>query len=440
MSTPVPTALRRLAYAGACALFVAILFAHGGPNPAEVDAKAVTEPTTALTHGDLRAAERATTVPNPPGYPLLTAPLVALARPWVGSPTWCSDKPLPAVLREAPGAAFFEAIIGPCSGPGSTATSRARPHWYQSQAVLAVLAWLALVAGAVHLLRTARGGRDRAELLLVVALALLPAAADTIVESFHPQDLLSVAGACLGLSYALRRRWILCGLAFAAACLCKQFALLPLLATLAAVPGWRPRAVVAGTFVLVVAVVLLPFLLVDSTDALHALTGTYVVGAGVVKAPTVLGQLAIAEQLKLEIARDGPVLTAGAMVLVAAWRAGNRLLAPVPLIALALAVLALRLVFEVSILNYYFLAVGTFLLLLDLAVGRPPLWAIGWIVTTRYVLAPAAGHLPAWVTASAFLALSVLPIALGLARIPGLLGRAGAEQPEYLGATPRPLT
>ena len=101
--SPLPLPCAWPCTSGACAVFVAIVFVRGGPNPAETDAHAVTLPATAISHGDLRSAERQTLVPNPPGYPLLTSPLVLALRPWIGSPRWCDDKPVPADPADAGG-------------------------------------------------------------------------------------------------------------------------------------------------------------------------------------------------------------------------------------------------------------------------------------------------------------------------------------------------
>jgi hypothetical protein len=412
---PMPTPVRFVVHAGACAIFVIVIFVRGGPNPAETDAHAVTFPTTAISHGDLRAAQRLTLVPNPPGYPLLMAPLVVAFRPWIGSPRWCDDKPIPEILR-TPNLAFFRSILMPCA-TSLTDHRRPPPIWYRSQAVLALLGWIVLAVGAVMFLRAAGVGRGATEAVLVLALAVLPAASDAIAQTYHPQDLTSVGLACAGLSQALRRRWVLVGVLFGVAFLCKQFAILPLVAVVAAAPDWRARvrSVVPGAAVVALGVV--PFYVVAPVNTVHALTAVFVAGVKLVRTPTLLGVLTIDEQLKIRIARDAPVVASAALGLWAWWRARSRLLTPAPLVGLAVACLATRLVFEVGILNYYFLAVGVVLLLLDLTCRRPPLWSAAWIVTARFALPWFVPHAPEGLTAGVFLVIALVPIGLGLAQV-----------------------
>jgi hypothetical protein len=161
-----------------------------------------------------------------------------------------------------------------------------------------------------------------------------------------------------------------------------------------------------------------PFYLVDRVDTLRALTGVYVAGAGVVKTPTFVGLLGIVEHTKLEIARDAPLALAAALGVWAWWWARERLLAPLPLVGLALACMASRLVFEIAILNYYWLAVGVYLLLLDAVHRRPPLLSMIWVVCSRYGLTwmVTAGMPSLWI-AAAFGALSLAPLAAGLAEV-----------------------
>ncbi len=439
VARPVPRAWMYPAYAATTAAFVIILLVRGGPNPAETDAHAVTYPTTAITHGDLRLAQQQTLVPDPPGYPLLTAPLVVAFRPWIGAPRWCDGKAIPAVLRGTL-SQFYLPILDPCNAPRS-ARLTPLPPWYRSQALLVIAAWLVLLAGVVMLVRAMGRGRTVGEGILVAGLVALPATTDAVAQSFHPQDLMCVGFACGGIAQLLRRRWDWAGITLGLAFLCKQFAVLPMLAVVVAAPGLRSRARIVASFAGVVALGVLPFFFADRVDTVHALTGFYVAGVGIIKTPTVLGSMAVAEQTKLEMARDLPIVLGVGFALWAWWRAREQLAQPVPLIGLALACLAARLVFEVSMWNYYFLAVGVFLLLLDFVRESPPWRSLAWIVAARYGLPWIASVASSTLTAAAFLLAALIPVAIGLAvvaRAPRsrLVGGRMRPEPLWLPAAP----
>jgi hypothetical protein len=191
-----------------------------------------------------------------------------------------------------------------------------------------------------------------------------------------------------------------------------------LLAVLAAAPGWRARARVVVPVVGVVALGVIPFYLVAPVDTVRAMTAVFVSGVTMERTPTLIGLLAITENVKLEIARDAPIVAAGLLVMWARWRAGGALLSPPALVGLGVACLATRLVFEISLLNYYFLAVGAGLLLLDFTARRIPVWSVTWIVATRFVLSPLAAHVSLTLTAALFLVAALVPIALGLVHVP----------------------
>ena len=280
-------------------------------------------------------------------------------------------------------------VFLPWCAPAQLATHR----WYRSQAVLGILAWVVLAVGSILLLRVAGAGGGLAELVLVMVLAAVPAASDGIVETFHPQDLVCVGLGCAGLAAALRRRWVATGLLFGVAFLCKQFALLPLVAVLAAAPGWRERGRIVVPAAMVVGCGLIPFAAVDPSGTWGTLSA--IDSGGVVKLTTgtLVGMTNLSESTKLVIARDGPVVLALAMALWARWRASDRLLSPIPLIGLATACLAGRLVAEVWFASYYLLAVSAGLLLLDLASPRPPVRSFLWIALTG-VLVEQSGGLP----------------------------------------------
>jgi hypothetical protein len=91
--------------------------------------------------------------------------------------------------------------------------------------------------------------------------------------------------------------------------------------------------------------------------------------------------------------------------------------------------LACRLVFEISLLNYYFLAVAVTLVLLDFIRKRPPVRSAVWIVATRFGLTPLAPHVSSNVTAGLFLLAALIPIGFGLAQLPMTKPVGGAPVP-----------
>jgi hypothetical protein len=391
---------------GALALYVGVVLARGGPPPTSVDTYSVVRPTVSLSEGDLAAAARQSVYPQPPGYPLLASPFVAALRPLIGSPTWCSDKPLPAVI------AYLQ---HPCTGPD--VGRRAPPPWYRSQAVLGILAWAVLAGGSVSLVRAAGSGGGLLEVGVVVVLAAVPSASDAMVETFHPQDLVCVGLLAAGLALSLRRRWALAGVAFGVAFLCKQFAVLPLLAVLVAAPDWRRRARVAASFSLVVAAGVIPFLVGDATQTARDLTDTLGASQGYEITGTVVGLARMAGATKLAVSRDAPLVVSLFMALVARWRCGRRLLDPGPLIGLALACLATRLVFEVNLTSYYLLAVSTVLVVLDVAHRRLPLRSFAWVGLSGAWVAGSGATSSLGRQAAVLLAFSLAAVGLGLAEL-----------------------
>jgi len=388
------------------AVFVTIVVVRGGPSVD--DALGVTRPTAAIADGDLGAAAHDSYLPQPAGYALLSSPVVLLFRPFIGTPTWC-DAQVGPVTR-----VFLEQC-----DPGQLATH----HWYRSEALVGVLAWLVLAIGALRLLR-ATDAPGPAEILLVLVLAAIPAANDAVVETFHPQDIVCVGLACAGLAEVLRRRWAIAGVLLGAAFLCKQFALLPLIAVVVAAPDMRTRARLVVPAVVVVAMGVVPFAVVDPSGTWNTLSAVNPGGVVKLTTGTVVGMSGFSESTKLHIARDGPVVLAVLMSLWARRRAGGRLLTPVALLGLTTACLAGRLVAEVWFASYYLLAVSATLVLLDLAARRIPLWSFVWIACTG-VLVEQAGGIPTTPLGAALAFVAALgAVAIGLRAVPPRLGRA----------------
>ena len=294
-----------LVVAGCC--YLGIVTARQGPPP-NGDTVPLTAVTTALADGDLRAAASVASLPNPPGYALLTAPLVASAPSLVGAPTWCTTASRARADSTDRGA-------HPCGQGGG-------PPWYRSQAVLGVASWLVLALGGLALLRAAGADSLPRQAALLAFLAFLPAASSAIVQLYHPQDMVGLGLALAALSQTLRHRWILAGVLFGIALLCKQFSVLLLLPALAAAPASRSRIRLGGTAALVVAAGMLPFLAVAPRTTLDNLSGFG--SGGAVSGLTVLTLAGVTGGIASAVARDAPVVFALVVCLWAARRPVGR--------------------------------------------------------------------------------------------------------------------
>ena len=94
---PPPSPARRRA-----ACYLGIVAVRQGPPPGG-DTTPLTTVTSDLASGRLHAAAANDELPNPPGYALMTAPLVALFGSAVGSPTWCTTQGRAADLHRLSG-------------------------------------------------------------------------------------------------------------------------------------------------------------------------------------------------------------------------------------------------------------------------------------------------------------------------------------------------
>lgn len=394
-----------LVVAGCC--YLGIVTARQGPPP-NGDTVPLTAVTTALADGDLRAAASVASLPNPPGYALLTAPLVASAPSLVGAPAWCTTASRARADSTDRGA-------HPCGQGGG-------PPWYRSQAVLGVASWLVLALGGLALLRAAGADSLPRQAALLAFLAFLPAASSAIVQLYHPQDVVGLGLALAALSQTLRHRWILAGVLFGIALLCKQFSVLLLLPALAAAPASRSRIRLGGTAALVVAAGLLPFLAVAPRTTLDNLSGFG--SGGAVSGLTVLTLAGVTGGIASAVARDAPVVFALVVCLWAARRPGRPASGPVGLVALALVCTSSRLVFESVVFPYYLLAPSVLFLLLDLVARRSPHRSLAWCAAAAFFVAfRPAGHA---VAAFGTLLLAVTAVAAGFLE----LAPSGALSPE----------
>ena len=402
----------------AACCYLGVVAVRQGPATGR-DTAPLTAVTSALADGDLRVAASVTALPNPPGYPLLAAPFVAVFRGAVGSPSWCTPEARFGAAGPVRSAAVTRAeaagvpICGHPLPPGGSVV----PPWYRSQGLLGVATWLVLAFGSLALLRA--GGADSLgrQAGLLAFLAFLPAASSAIVQLFHPQDVVSLGLALAGLAQTLRGRWWCAGALFGVAVLSKQFALLVLLPALVVAPPIRPRLALGGTAAAVFVAGLAPFALAAPRATLENLSGYS--GGGASAGQTVLTLAGVHGAAASAVARDAPVLFAAGVCLWAATRGFHWKEVPVAAVALALACTGSRLVFESVIFPYYLLSASVLVLLVDLVARRSPHRSLTWCAAAAFFVAVHPGNRV--VAALGTLALAVAVVALGfdeLRRVP----------------------
>jgi hypothetical protein len=402
----------------AAACYLGIVIVRSGPPPGG-DTVPLTAVTSALADGNLRVAASAGALPNPPGYPLLASPFVAVFPSVVGSPTWCT--PVAKVRPPAAGVHRADASPRGVVECGTGASAGTLPPWYQAQGLLGVASWLVLALGALAVLRAARADSVGREAALLAFLAFLPAASSAIVQLFHPQDVVSLGLALAATAQVLHRRWVLAGVLFGAAVLTKQFAVLLLLPALAAAPDRRTRLTVTGGAAAVVAAGLLPFLVVDPRATLENLSGFSAGGAAA--GQTVLTLAGVHGTVASAVARDAPLVFAAAACLWAARRPGLRIDRPVNLVALGLVCAGSRLVFESVVFPYYLLAASVLVFVLDLVARRSAHWSLAWCAAAAFFVAVHPGNRV--VAAFGTLALAVAVVAYGVIELRTDSARSG---------------
>jgi hypothetical protein len=301
----------------------------------------------------------------------------------------------------------------------------ALPPWYRAQGVLGLVAWVALALGSLAVLRA--GGADTVgrEAGLLVFLAFLPAASSAIVQLYHPEDILSLGLALGGLAQSLRRRWVFAGALFGLAFLSKQFAILILLPAIVAAPELRARARLVVAAAAVFAAGILPFLVSAPRATLDNLSGFSAGGAA--GGSTVLTLSGVTGNVASAVARDAPVVFAVLACLWAAHRFGRSLARPEALMALVLACVGSRLVFESVVFPYYLLATSVTFFLLDLVARRAPARSLAWAAAAAFFVALHAGNRT--VDAMGTLVLAVAAVAAGLIE----LTRTGSVSPVIAG-------
>jgi hypothetical protein len=304
-----------------------------------------------------------------PVWPLISGALAAVLR--IGH-----SVPFPSATRMGPGCAQATAAVYHWSVQSSSAQPSAR---------LGEVSWLVLLVGVIALLRACGRGRSRWEALTVIVVAVLPIIWAPLLDYFHPQDLVAMGGLLAGLACARRDHWIAAGLLLGLAAMSQQFALLALAPLWMIAPRQR-RLVFIAAAASIAALVVLPLDVVTSGRALHAV----LIGSGNTASfgGTVIWETHAHGAVLVTVSRVFPIFAALGLAGWARARLGSGVLDPVPLLSLIATSLALRLVFEQNLFSYYFMALTTALLLLDIISGRVRGQLVGWIALVTVAFNP----------------------------------------------------
>ncbi len=422
LSVPTTPGFRVAGWIVASAIFATSLIVwygmdHGpsGPITPTGDSWESSTPAIAVEHGVFRCAYPASARSSvPPLYPTIAGGILAATGSLFRIGPWVHASACPALGQRANGTAY--------------------PEW--SFLLTGLVAWPALLAGFVALLSVSGRGGTRFELLGTWTLGAIPAIASAYMQYFHPEDLLAMGMALMAIALAVRRRWVAAGVCLGLACCAKQYAVLAAIPLILGAPrGARARltAAAAGTGALVLA----PLAVVMGKGMLLSLAGRY---ATTMNGQTLVGQLGMHGDLRLALARGLPLAIAAGLAVLARARLGDDLLDPVPLTALVAGSLILRLVFEVNLYSYYFLAAAVSLVALEVVGGRFRLGTVTWLVVTGALYPPAYEVLvPIQERAALFVQAGVVLSALALALGPLLRpAPAGSLVPASVAAPSTP--
>ena len=350
----------------ATVVFVGMATLLGGP--VDNDASVSVYPAWALAHGSLACAFAPAqfSYPSPaPLYPLLSGALVALFR--IGH-----NVAFPPLNLLGPHCSTAIAAMYRWSFHASALTPTLR---------MGYVGWLVVLAGLVALLRVSGRGRQRWEPLAVLMAASAPPLYMCLLEYFHPQDLVAFGLALAGLACVLTGRWTWAGFLLGLAVTCHQFTLLVLVPLLVVAPR-RELSRLFGAAVATVLVVAVPLIMLTSGRAFTSVA----VGTGALPdVNTVLDQMPIHGSVLVTLSRFLPIAISALISWWAARRLGSLVLDPVPMVSLVATSLALRLVFEVNLWGYYFMAVSIALIALDVIRGRIRVTFVVWLAVVSVI-------------------------------------------------------
>lgn len=367
-------------WVGAAVLFVEFAGWLGGTTKSDAGESLV--PAAAIAHGQFACA-----YPRGLGGVSLAAPL------------------FPALSAAAQSALRLgQAVpypLGAIWGSRCTVAFTAMTSWVANPGVLhaleltGYLGVIALAAGVIALLGAERRLATRWSLLLAALLVVTMPVALVLTEFFHPEDALCL-GACFGAIAALRReRYLWVGVLVGIALLAQQFALLAVVPLALAMPPRRlTGAALAGLGTMAVLLVPLGF-------ATQWRIWDYYRGAGDTSrlGPVWLSELDLHGTTSLTVVSRVLPLVVGLVVAAALrWRLGADAYRDTALVYVVALAFAWRLIFEINLYGYYFLAVSVTLVVADVLARRVRPLLVLWLAIFAWYFFPTPSVYPPYVS------------------------------------------
>jgi hypothetical protein len=306
---------------------------------------------------------------------------------------------------------------GSATPPGFALLAGVLSHVGIPAAAVGIACALVLAVSAAALARSLDpGGGGGPTVLAFAGVLALPAVWGALADLFHPQDLLAMALVCLALRGAVTNRWVAVGVWLGAAFVTKQWVVLAAIPVVAVAPSWRARgnAVVAAAGA--AGALLAPFLFGDLSGTFRVLRAATVTRSEI----SLIAHAPFAPRTIDLAARLGPVAIAvglvGAVVVVRrTGRSAGGGMNGHELVALTLACLSTRLLFDPALYLYYLVPVSTLILVLELPKRRLPVATASWCVLTFDLLAvPGRSSTAATLDAAVLFAVVMTALAFAL--------------------------
>jgi hypothetical protein len=344
--------------------FVGLTRILGGPTGAD---ESLSAPSTwAFAHGAPACAYASGSPGVPPLYPAVSGALAWFLR----------------IGHEVP---YPSAPLGAhCATVDAIGIWANRSDAHSATVLLGFSGWFVLLAGVVILLRATGRGRRGWEVAAAIVLGCVPPVFMALQEYFHPEDFMAIGLAFAGVACVRRGQWISAGVLLGLAVTSQQFALLvaaPLLVMAPRSQRIRYAVAVIGS----AGVVVIGMLVITNGRVMDVLTGTT---ATPDTGGTLLGLLRFHGVSLLFASRVLPIAFVMALAWWSARRLGESALDPVPLVSLIASSLCFRLVFEVNLFGYYFMALSVSLIVLNVIMGRFNSYLVAWLVLVTFAFDP----------------------------------------------------